>query len=154
MFSLLLSSAYTESRPFLLLTPPVGGLGVHKKLGGDTSGTADPNWPKGYPTPYDVILSNNQLGKEEGRRDHSEWWHLSSQVTVMLDGALLSCRWLNTCLPVGSSEWIPYFALLACAVFSLPIKLLLSQPVCFLTFTILILSPSHCGRMNKWLSGV
>ena len=24
-------------------TPPVSGLGVHKKLGGDTAGTADPN---------------------------------------------------------------------------------------------------------------
>ena len=45
MFSLLLSSAYTELRPFLLLTPPHqrAGWGVHKKLGGDTAGTADPN---------------------------------------------------------------------------------------------------------------
>ena len=41
----LLSSAYTESRPFLPLTPahqPVG-LGVHKKMAGVTTGTADPN---------------------------------------------------------------------------------------------------------------
>ena len=44
MFSLLLSSAYTESRPFLLLSAlPVSRLGVHKKLGGDTAGTDDPN---------------------------------------------------------------------------------------------------------------
>jgi len=29
---------------------------------------------------------------------------LSSQVTITRDGALLSWRWLNICLPVGSSE--------------------------------------------------
>ena len=58
-FLLLLSSAYTESRPSLLLTaPPARRLGMHKKLGGDTAGTADPNWPKGYPIPYVVVLSN------------------------------------------------------------------------------------------------
>lgn len=28
-------------RPFLLLTPPARGLGVHKKLGGDTAKTGD-----------------------------------------------------------------------------------------------------------------
>ena len=51
MFSLLLSSAYTESRPFLLPTPPASRLGVHKELGGDTAGTADPNCPKGHSIP-------------------------------------------------------------------------------------------------------
>ncbi|KAK4810900.1 hypothetical protein QYF61_013308 [Mycteria americana] len=29
--------------------PPASRLGVHKKLGGDTAGRADPNGPKGYP---------------------------------------------------------------------------------------------------------
>jgi len=45
MFQLLPSNAHTEPRPFLLLnpTPPARRLGVHKKLGGDTAGTADPN---------------------------------------------------------------------------------------------------------------
>jgi len=44
MSSLLLSSTYTESRPFVChTTPPVSRLGVHQKLGGDTAGTADPN---------------------------------------------------------------------------------------------------------------
>uniref|UniRef100_A0A8C6N8D1 Uncharacterized protein n=1 Tax=Melopsittacus undulatus TaxID=13146 RepID=A0A8C6N8D1_MELUD len=40
---LLLSSAYAESRPFLLLTRPVSRLGVHKGLGGDTARTVDPS---------------------------------------------------------------------------------------------------------------
>ncbi|KAK4817730.1 hypothetical protein QYF61_026530 [Mycteria americana] len=30
---------------------------VHKKLGGDTARTADPNWPKGYSIPYGVMLN-------------------------------------------------------------------------------------------------
>ncbi|KAK4806266.1 hypothetical protein QYF61_013410 [Mycteria americana] len=30
---------------------------VPKKLGGGTARTADPNWPKGYSVPYDVMLS-------------------------------------------------------------------------------------------------
>ena len=60
VFSLLLNSAYTESRSFLLLTPPhppASRLGVQKELGGDTAGTADSNWPKGYFISYDVMLS-------------------------------------------------------------------------------------------------
>jgi len=59
----------------------------------------------------------------------------------MRDGALLSWRWLNTCLPMGSSERIPHLALLARAAFAFPIKLSLSQPTSFLTCTLLILPP-------------
>lgn len=45
MFSLLLSRSCTVSRPFLLLVISLTArkLGVHKELGGDTAGTADPN---------------------------------------------------------------------------------------------------------------
>lgn len=45
IFLLVLGSAYTEPRPFLLCipTPPVRRLWVHKELGGNTSRTADPN---------------------------------------------------------------------------------------------------------------
>jgi len=39
-----------QSRTFQLLM-------LHGKLGGDTARTADPNWPKGYPMPYDTMLS-------------------------------------------------------------------------------------------------
>ena len=76
-----------------------------------------------------------KLGEEEGSGGHLALWRLSSQVTVTRDGALLSWGWLNTCLPMGSGEWIPCFALLACMSFALPIKLSLSQPMSFLTFT-------------------
>ena len=92
---------------------------MHKKLGGDTSGTADPNCPKGYSMPYDVMLSNKSWGKEGGRGGCSELWCLSSQVTVMHNEALFSGKGLNICLPMGSSERIPCFALLAHAAFAL-----------------------------------
>ncbi|KAK4816835.1 hypothetical protein QYF61_023899 [Mycteria americana] len=39
---------------------------VHKKLGGGTARTADPNWPKGYSIPYDVMLSIENGGSWPG----------------------------------------------------------------------------------------
>ena len=67
--------------------------------------------------------------------------------------SLASWRWLNTCLPMGSSEWIPYFALLVCAAFVFAIKLSLYQPTSFHTFTLLIFSPILLWGVSKWLCG-
>ena len=50
---------------------------------------------------------------------------MSSQVTGTREGALLSRRWLNTCLPMGSREPIPCFALLCFALLCLRARLLL-----------------------------
>lgn len=52
-------------------------------------------------------------------------------------------RWQNTCLPMGGGELIPGFAFSLRAPLALPIKLSLSQPnpMRFLPFTFLILSP-------------
>ena len=48
------AKAFSASRT----TPAASSLGgKHKKLAGDTARTADLNRPKGYSTPYDVILS-------------------------------------------------------------------------------------------------
>jgi len=71
---------------------------------------------------------------------------LSSQVTVICDGALLSWGWLNTYLPMGSGEGVPRFALLASMAFALSIKLSLFQPTSFLTFILVILSPIPAVR--------
>ena len=81
-----------------------------------------------------------KLGEEEGRGGHLALWRLASQVTVTRGGARLPWGWPNTCLPVGSGEWIPCFALLVCAAFALPVKLFLSQP---LSFTFLSDSSPH-----------
>ena len=54
-----------------------------------------------------------------------------------------SCAFLcpNICLPVRSTEWIPYFTLLECTAFALPVKFSSSQPTHFLSYTFLILFP-------------
>jgi len=49
----------------------VGGLGMHKMLGEDTTRINDPNRPKKYFILYDVMLSNKiwAKGRERGRRN-------------------------------------------------------------------------------------
>lgn len=61
---------------------------------------------------------------------------LSSQVTATFDGALLSWRWLSTCMSMGSG-----FALLVNTSFFLLTKMSLPQPMSSLTFIIPIRFP-------------
>jgi len=67
---------------------------VYKTLGRDTAGTADPNpnIPKGYSIPYDIMLSDKSWGKKKER------WTCRVIAFVFPcnhyhDGALLSWRW-------------------------------------------------------------
>ncbi|KAK4819924.1 hypothetical protein QYF61_015299 [Mycteria americana] len=46
---------------------------VHKKLGGGTARTADPNWPKGCSIPYDVMLSIETGGELAGGQPSLLW---------------------------------------------------------------------------------
>lgn len=41
------------------------GLGMHKKLWGDTAGSADSNWPKGSFMPCDITLLIQSWGKKK-----------------------------------------------------------------------------------------
>ena len=67
MVLLLLSSADTEPRPFLLLTAPAAsGLGA-QGLGGDTAGTAAPSDPRDVPH-HRVSCSVTKLGEKGGGR--------------------------------------------------------------------------------------
>jgi len=53
--------------------------------------------------PYHMITCS--AIKAGGNMDRMEGlWCLPFQVTVACEGALLSWRWMNTCLPMGSSE--------------------------------------------------
>lgn len=52
---------------------------------------------------------------------------------------------LKALLPIGRREWISYFVL--------PIKLSVPQPMSFLPFTLLILSPIPTGEVSEWLRG-
>jgi len=70
----------------------VSRLGVIKKLGGNRAKTADRR-----DIPYHMTSC---LAIKAGRKKGEE----SSQVTLTCDEALLSWRWLNTCLLMGTSE--------------------------------------------------
>ena len=143
----------TQCQDLLFFTYYTTGsrLGMHKKLGRNTAGTADPDWPKGYSTPYDITLCNKNWGKEGGRWGCLQLWSLSSQVTVKYGGALLSWTWLNTCLLLGNRNWFPYFALLVHTAFILPVKMSLSQSMSFLMSTLLILF--RIPLRGEWANG-
>jgi len=47
---------------------------VHGKLGGDMAGTADPNGPKGYSIPYDLMLSVISRGVGWGAAIAAQGW--------------------------------------------------------------------------------
>lgn len=76
---------------------------------------------KGCPIPYDVITNHKSWGNEGERGGLSEQWHLSYAWW-----ALVSWMWLNTCLTMRSSEWIPSFTLFGCVTLALPGKLSIS----------------------------
>ena len=153
IFLLLLSSAYTESRPSLLLTPPHQwvGWGCTRAGRAQSPDRWTPTCQRDIPC-HTTSWSAYKVGRRRRKGGHLEWWCLSSQLISMHAGALLSWRWLNTCLMMESTEWIPYFALLAQAAFALPINLSWSQPMSFLNFTLLILSPIPL-RQNEQLCG-
>ena len=135
---------YTASQPFLLLTPSHQwvGWGCTRIWEGTRLGQLTPTDQRDLPCDT-VSCSAYKAGgrRRKGGRTCLKWQRLSSQVTIRCDGALLSWRWLNTCLLMGSSEWIPCFALLVRGAFASPIKLSWSQPTVFFNFTLLILSP-------------
>lgn len=141
MFVLLLRSAHKGPRPLLLfILPPTtqrAGRGCTRSWKG--KGTL----PR-QPTPTDHTDIPDHMaswsGGEEGgnRRGHLQWRPWSSRVTVMCHEALVSWRWLSTCLSLGSGEWISCFALLVCTGFALRIKLSLSHPKSLLSLTLLI----------------
>jgi len=113
--------------------------GVLKKLGGDTGRTADSGQ-------RDIRYHTTSCSayKVEGWRRKEGTFGVMALVFQSNHHHLLSWRGLNICLPMGSSEQVPCFSLLVCAAFVIPIKLSLYQPLSFLTFTLPILSPSHC----------
>jgi len=80
-----------------------------------------------------------KAGGKNGEEGSSELWCLACQQTLTRGEVLLSWRQLNSCLLICRSELIPYFALLVSAAFDLLVKLSLSQPTSFPTFTLLLL---------------
>ena len=120
--------------------PPARRPGVHRGLGGDTARTADPSWPKGHPMPYDAVLSNNSWGEEE----EGGTFRVTSSAFPSHHYVWWSSAFLETAehLPADGRWWMNSSLCSACTCsFALPIKLSLSQPRSFLTFTLPVLSP-------------
>lgn len=77
MFSLLLSRAYTESRPSLpCIILPASGLRAHKKLGGDTARTADPTDPRDIPYLHKKLSIYSWGKKNQGKDFQSDGIYL------------------------------------------------------------------------------
>ncbi|XP_076190115.1 protein unc-93 homolog A isoform X3 [Aptenodytes patagonicus] len=102
---LLFALVLTESRPFLLLTPPHQrvGWGCTRSWEGTEPGQLTANDQRDNPH-HMTSCSAYKAGGRRRKGGRSDQWRLSSQVTITHDGALLSWRWLNTCLPMGRSE--------------------------------------------------
>jgi len=76
---------------------------VHRRLGGDTARTANPNGPKGYPMPYGVVLTAYKAGGRRRKRGTSgvmvsvlpsnryAWW--SSAFLEMAEHGPASGKW-------------------------------------------------------------
>ena len=112
VFLLLLSSAYTESRSFLLLTPPHQqiGWGCTRSWEGTQLGQLTPTDPRDIPDHMMSCLAY----KAGGRRRKGGTFRITaivSQVTVTRDGALLSWRCLK---PACRWEVVNEFLVLLC----------------------------------------
>lgn len=114
MFSLLLSSAYTEKTSFCtaMLSRK---LGVHEKTHSQN------RWHKLTRGTFQTRENHVQYikqGKGEGSAGHLRWWCLSSPVTMI--------SWMAEQPP--SPNWFSLFALLVCMTFAFPVKLSLLNP--------------------------
>jgi len=139
-----------ESSPFLLLIPSPQRIGWWCKRSWEKTQLEQPTTAAQRDIPCHMISCSAY--KSGGRRSKGGTFRvmaLSLQVTIMHDEALFSWRRMNTCLPIGSTEWIPNLSLLACTAFALPVKLSLSQSTNFLTFTLLLLSPLPPGGSEQ-----
>lgn len=83
-------------------------------MGEDTAERGELGVQKGYPMPYNMLSSKNS-GKGGRAKYAFGLQHFCPQLLVTCTEALLSRRRPDISLPMGSSEWIPYFALLSCA---------------------------------------
>lgn len=89
--------------------------GGDEKMGGDTAGTADPEWPEGYPRPYGIVLNTKTGGVGWGWQPLS--WGLAGHWSV--GGEKLHCHLF--CLFFYHYSYLPF-------LFS-PCKLSSSQPM-------------------------
>jgi len=95
-------------------TPLVSRLGLHKKLTGDTAGTDDPSWPKGYSMAYDVMLTL----KREGKKKEPLW---------VVEPCFPGDGWTPACRGEAVNEFLIFLCLCEWLLFYLLICLFLSH---------------------------
>lgn len=99
---------------------------------------------------YSVIKARGK------RKEESDIWSdvfcIPNSLLNMME-ALFSWRWVTTCLTMGSSEYIPYFALPLSAAFGLLIKPSSSQTQVFLLLSSLFSRLSYCRLLSELLCG-
>lgn len=102
MFWLSLSSACMVLRLSLPYSVSLASrLGMSKKLGEGTAETADPNRPKGYYVPYNIVLGNKNWGKVDFGEVAIAW---------RMAGHWSTCgRWWVTASIVS---WVSFFSFL------------------------------------------
>lgn len=112
-------------------------LGVDKRLWGNT---VNPKWLFG-------IMLIRKIWEKRRERQHSEVWHLSSQVIVACVEVLLSKAQLDIWPVMGRGGLISLFALVACTAFTFLISLSFS---CFMRFSTFVLFFSPSPRKRAW----
>lgn len=98
----------------------------------------------------EATFNNLVTEGEEGDTTHLEWWFLlSCQETGRGDEPCVPGS--GTCVPAGSNEWIPDFALLVHTYFALPVSCVYLNPWVLLLFPFFFSPPSQLGRVSKQL---
>lgn len=141
-------SDWASFAPFII-TPRRRGL--HKELGGDTGGIAEPSWLQGYSTPHGVMLSTPSWGKE---RETHVWTGVCPPQSPS-HGCCPAFLQLAEHLPDHGKQYNNSLFCFACVcAFCLIYQtycLSLSQSRSFHIFTVPILPLNLLG--GKWLSG-
>lgn len=112
----------------------------NKKLGGASAETDDPKWPKAFWTLHSAVKAGLRR-----KAECLKWWCLPCIANAMSHEGLLSRKWLNICLLMGSTEWNPYFALLVVKYLFHLLNCLYIMS-CIFKFVILTLS---CNPMQR-----
>ena len=152
MFQLLLSSAYAASRPLLFLTQPCQRVGWGcKEAGREHSWDSWPHLTKGMFQAVWHLFSNKARGEAgQGGCCLGTGWALVGGWWAIVFNYITCLAWvlfLSLCFFfLIIFKYFPFNYIFYYYIFISIIKMFLSQPVSFLPFTLLILSPYPAGE--------
>lgn len=100
---------------------------------------------------FRITRDIKMLGLFFQQRGHLELWCLSSQITVICDGSLISWRWLNICLSMGNTKLILLLLCLCMWLLLLLLKCLHINPWVFWILSFLFSPWSYMYR-SEWVA--